>query len=246
MFGMQRNTRFWHGGLGLVAALMLTTAALAQDAAPEGDDRVMAGVDLVVDDGSVQNWHDLAPDDGGIAIDEPAPTDGTDPVEGDGGDQTGDPANDGSDVGVDDGSGDEVWIDDGSGDGVDDGWVDDGSGDDGWVDDGTDGGVDDGTDGGTGTDGSDDGVVPGDDVTIYNMDGGPERCIDCDVGLGDLPPEAYQMSAGGPIVAPADAPVAHKANRPTTHGLAMSAMHECLVLHPQAAWICEWQNGAGQ
>lgn len=238
MFGTQMNRRFWHGGLSLVAALMLTTGAMAQDAGAEGDDPTMIAIDVVIDDGFVHDWQEPVPDEDGTAVDGTDPNGGTDPVAGDG--QTGDPVDDW----VDDGSGgvvDDGWVDDGTGGGVDDGWVDDGTGgvvDDGWVDDGTGGVVE--------TDGTGDGVAPGDEVIIYYMDGGPERCIDCDIGLGDLPPEVYQMSAGGPIVAPADAPVAHKANRPTTHAFAMSAMHECLVLHPQAAWICEWQNGAGQ
>lgn len=199
MFGTQMNRRFWHGGLSLVAALMLTTGAMAQDAGAEGDDPTMIAIDVVIDDGFVHDWQEPVPEEDGTAVDGTDPNGGTDPVAGDG--QTGDPVDD--------------WVDDGSGGVVE-------------------------------TDGTGDGVAPGDEVIIYNMDGGPEYCIDCNVGPTDLPLEAYQMGAEGPKVVADDAPVAHKAQRRTTHGLAMSAMHECLVLHPQTAWICEWQNGAGQ
>ena len=147
------------------------------------------------------------------------------------------------DMVVDDGSGIGVggWPDDPVGDGSDDGF--DGGSGDGTGDDGTGAGTgDDGTGAGTGDDG---GVVDEGEVVIYYFDGGPVLCADCEVGITGLPVEAHQSDAFGPLAAGNAAPAA-KPRASARQPVAASNMADCLALHPQLPWICEWQNGAGQ
>jgi hypothetical protein len=254
------NDRILRTGLSVVAALLLSTAAFAQDAdgTPEiSDDAVTMPVD---DSGMVQG--DEGPAEGGpdeeINVDI-FTTYVVDEVPGD-------------ESAGDDGAGDNDWVDDGSGD---DGWIDicntvvcgeDGEpivgepGDGGWVDEapGEEGAGDEGTgDEGTG----DDGWVYIDDgeVVIYYLDGvRPLDCPECrDITL-DLPVEAYQMSAGGlsdlDAQAGVDVPAVNDvvAAKPTksrkSRGAAsyVGTQADCLAQHPQLPWMCEWQNGAGQ
>ena len=161
------------------------------------------------------------------------------------------------DLVVDDGSGIGVggWPDDPVGDGSDDGF--DGGSGDGTGDDGA-GTGDDGTGAGTGDDGAgtgddgtgagtgdDVGVVDEGEVVIYYLDGGPVPCAYCDVGITGLPVEAYQSDTVGPLAAGNAAPAA-KPRASARQPVAASNMADCLALHPQLPWICEWQNGAGQ
>jgi hypothetical protein len=191
-------------GLGVIAAMLMSTATFAQDVT---DEVVLYPYDPVIEDGDVQNWHDVNPgggDDQGIAVGEPDPNDG------------------GPDIVIDDG--DYIPGDDGE------------TGDHG--DDTGDAGDD------TGDENADDGDV---DVTIYQMDGGPVLCSACEVGIDVLSPEIYQ-SAAAPVVQhhkPA-AVAAAKPRRSAGAPLAVSNAAECLALHPQLPWLCEWQNGAGQ
>ena len=241
------------GGLTLAAAFMMTTAVFGQDQAQTGGEDPTETVDASPGDEGSQTGQEPNPEDHGIAEGEPDPNagDGPDIVIDDGyeiGGWPDDSFDDGSDGGGD-------WVDDGSDGGTDDGWVDDGTGDgtdDGWVDDGTGDGTDDGwVDDGSGGSVGDDGLVDDGEVTIHYLDGGPVLCADCDGDFGDLPVEAYQMSAGNPLADAAaaglaDAPVAAKPRRNKSQALAVGNMANCLAEHPQLPWICEWQNGAGQ
>ena len=210
------NRLMLRGGLTLAAALMVTTAVFGQDQPGPGEDIVLNPIDMVVDDG-LEIGVGGWPDD---------------------------PVGDGSDDGFDGGSGDGTG-DDGAGTG------DDGTGA-GTGDDGTGAGTgDDGTGAGTGDDGTgagtgdDVGVVDEGEVVIYYLDGGPVPCAYCDVGITGLPVEAYQSDAVGPLAAGNAAPAA-KPRASARQPIAASNMADCLALHPQLPWICEWQNGAGQ
>lgn len=223
------NKAVLRGSLTAVAALLLSTAAFAQD--------VGGGTDPATDQ-VVQNWHDLNPAPGeGIAVGEPDPTvDGT---------ATGSV---GTDVATDSTGTDQTATDDvpidpaGGGDGTvvvepdptDGGTVVDNSGDP-----AVDPGTVDGTDGivyGTG-----DGTNP--EVTIYSMDGGP--CIACNMAGGGIP----LGHSGNP--SPVERTLVERVLTTTRHHSAAAAlaattpMAECLAVHPRASWICEWQNGAG-
>ena len=147
---------------------------------------------------------------------------------------------DGLEIGV--GGWPVVPVGDGSGDGFDGGA---GTGDDGTgAGDVGAGTGDDGTGADTGT-GDGVGVVDEGEVVIYYLDGGPVPCAYCDVGITGLPVEAYQSDAVGPLAAGNAAPAA-KPRASARQPIAASNMADCLALHPQLPWICEWQNGAGQ
>ena len=254
------STSALRGGLGLLAALMITTSAWAQDAT--GND-AGAAPDPAVSDVAAP---DAGGDGQGIAVGEPSPYDETPPdvVIDDGaviGGWEDDPAADGEGSGddgwVDDVSdgGDDDWVDDGS-DGGDNGWVDDGSdgGDDGWVDDGSDvgddGWVDDGSDGGDGSvepvDGSGDwGVIVDGEYVIRYLDGGPVTCDDCLPGVEFPMEEVYQMSAGGGAEGlPGAGPVRRSHAERSSFGV--MSLSQCLTTYPEMPWICEWQFGADQ
>ena len=232
------NRLMLRGGLTLAAALMVTTAVFGQDQPGPGEDIVLNPIDMVVDDGleiGVGGWPVVPVGDGsGDGFDGGAGTgdDGTGAGAGTGDDGTG-----AGDVG--DGTGD-----DGAGTG-DVGAGDAGTGDVGVGDVGA-GTGDDGTgaDTGTGT-GDGVGVVDEGEVVIYYLDGGPVPCAYCDVGITGLPVEAYQSDAVGPLAAGNAAPAA-KPRASARQPIAASNMADCLALHPQLPWICEWQNGAGQ
>ena len=265
MVSIDFNRLVLRGGLTLVAALMLTTAAFGQDQSDAGSGIATDPTDVASDAGTGDDGSNVAAGGDGNATGEPDPiaVDADvipDPVIDNGGDipvdgWTGDPVDGGSGDGsgdwVDDGSGDGTgdWVADGSGDGTGDGtgdWVDDGSGGgtgDGtgdWVDDGSGGGTDERADAGTGGDGA----INEGEVVIYYMNGGPVPCAECEVAIADMSVEAYQMSAASPLVAANDAPAA-KPRRSASRSVAASSMADCLALHPQLPWICEWQNGAG-
>lgn len=224
------NKAVLRGSLTAVAALLLSTAAFAQDAG--------GGTDQVV----VQNWHDLNPAAGeGIAVGEPDPT-----VDGTATDGTGtDVATDGT--GTDQTATDDVPINPAGGDGgtvvvepdpTDGGTVVDNSGDPA-VDPGTVDGTGDGTGDGT-VYGTGDGTDP--EVTIYYMDGGP--CIACNMAGGEIP----QGHSGNP--SPVERTLVERVLTTGHHSAAAALaattpMAECLAVHPRASWICEWQNGAG-
>ena len=247
------NRLMLRGGLTLAAALMLTTAGFGLAQAGGFDEPVTEPVVVVVDDAAGDDGSDVNTGEDTIAVGEPD-------TSGDGSEGVPDvPVDDGSGSGtdvviddpVDDGSGGGTgdWVDGGSGDGTGDGtgdWVDDGSGGgtgDGtgdWVDDGSGGGTDDRADAGTGGDGA----INEGEVVIYYMNGGPVPCAECEVAIADMSVEAYQMSADSPLVAANDAPAA-KPRRSASRSVAASSMADCLALHPQLPWICEWQNGAG-
>ena len=243
------NRLMLRGGLTLAAALMLTTAGFGLAQAGGFDEPVTEPVVVVVDDAAGDDGSDVNTGEDAIAVGEPD-------TSGDGSEGVPDvPVDDGSGSGtdvviddpVDDGSGGGTgdWVDGGSGDGTGD-WVDDGSGGgtgDGtgdWVDDGSGGGTDDRADAGTGGDGA----INEGEVVIYYMNGGPVPCAECEVAIADMSVEAYQMSAASPLVAANDAPAA-KPRRSASRSVAASSMADCLALHPQLPWICEWQNGAG-
>ena len=243
------NRLMLRGGLTLAAALMLTTAGFGLAQAGGFDEPVTEPVVVVVDDAAGEYGSDVNTGEDAIAVGEPDPS-------GDGSEGVPDvPVDDGSGSGtdvviddpVDDGSGGGTgdWVDGGSGDGTGD-WVDDGSGGgtgDGtgdWVDDGSGGGTDDRADAGTGGDGA----INEGEVVIYYLNGGPVPCAECEVAIADMSVEAYQMSAASPLVAANDAPAA-KPRRSASRSVAASSMADCLALHPQLPWICEWQNGAG-
>ena len=240
------------GSLSLVAALLLSTAAFAQDATA-GD----GSTDQVV----VQNWHDINPaaGDEGIAVGEPDPSgDGT--SNDSNADQTGDDPNSS-------GTADDVASGDPTGDGSTDVVVDDVSCD------GADCNVGDGTDPTVG-----DGTDPVNDGTVYiqQMDGGPVHCLDCNVAMAGGPratgtpseversvssvssissaSSASSVSAAssvssvgsvGTVLARSrTAPV--KGHRSLAPLFASTSMSDCLALHARSTWICEWQNGAGR
>ena len=255
---------FWRSGLSVAAALMLSGAALAQDASGGGP-----AVDVVV-----QNSDDITPavidvsvPEEGIAVGEPDPTGGgMDPGAGDGsGDGTDPGAGDGTDPGLGDGTDPGVgdWTDPGVGDGTDPG-----------VGDGTDPGVGDGSvDGsdpaaGDGSGATDGGMIDYGTVTIYSMDGGPATCDVCaesgvaspnvahtrseverhlthDKGatdvvaqIADTPSVAARSVAARSVVVPGSQ--RDVARQPVSHASAA-----CLGEHPGLAWMCEWQS-AGQ
>ena len=212
MVRVQTGTLALRSGLSLLAALMITTSAWAQDA---------TGGDTPTTEPAVSV--DPAPTDDGAGGDDGQSGDAGEPAIGDGDppdvviddglyiggweddpaaggdDGTGDDGAGGDDGWVDDGTGDDGWVDDGSG--GDDGWVDDGSGDDGWVDDGTggdDGWVDDGTgddgwvDDGSGDDGwVDDGT--GGEVVLYPID------LDWNIGIVVGDDGVVYYLDGGPV-----------------------------------------------
>lgn len=97
------NKVILRSGLSIAAALLLSTAAFAQDAVV-GDDGTVVSVGPAVDTGVVQNWDDINPgDDQGIAVGEPDPNgDGAEP---DPTDDTvsDDPTDGGPDIVIDDG-----------------------------------------------------------------------------------------------------------------------------------------------
>ena len=244
------NRLMLRGGLTLAAALMVTTAVFGQDQPGPGEDIVLNPIDIVVDDGleiGVGGWPDVPVGDGsGDGFDGGAGTgdDGTGAGDvgagtGDVGAGTGDDGTGAGDVGA--GTGDDGT---GAGD-VGAGTGDVGAGDVGVGDVGA-GTGDDGTgaDTGTGT-GDGVGVVDEGEVVIYYLDGGPVLCADCEVGITGLPVEAYQSDAVGPLAAGNAAPAA-KPRASARQPIAASNMADCLALHPQLPWICEWQNGAGQ
>ena len=237
MVSIDFNRLVLRGGLTLVAALMLTTAAFGQDQSDAGSGIATDPTDVASDAGTGDDGSNVAAGGDGNATGEPDPiaVDADvipDPVIDNGGDipvdgWTGDPVDGGSG----DGSGD--WVDDGSGDGTGDGTGD-------WVDDGSGGGTDERADAGTGGDGA----INEGEVVIYYMNGGPVPCAECEVAIADMSVEAYQMSVASPLVAANDAPAA-KPRRSASRSVAASSMADCLALHPQLPWICEWQNGAG-
>lgn len=213
------NKAVLRGSLTAVAALLLSTAAFAQDAG--------GGTDTVV----VQNWQDVNPGEG-IAVGEPDPTvDGT--------------ATDGTDVATDGTGTDETATDDvpidpaGGDDGT--GVVDPDPTDDGTVVDNSGDPAVDGTGDGT------DPVTGEPEVTIYYMDGGP--CIDCNMAGGGIPqghsgnPSPVERTlVEGTGVERVQSTRRHSA---ATALAAVTTMAQCLSVHPRASWICEWQNGAG-
>jgi len=219
-------------GLSVVAALMLSTAAMAQDSGDATDEIVLIAIDPGLGDGDAQNLPDPLPGEWGedIATGEPDPNDdgGPDIVIDDGAFLPGD-----EDTGtVKDDTGydetvfvdviDETTADEGSDDGwVDEGWVDDGSGD-GWV------------------------SVHIDDDGMVWFGGERDSCEGC---RGDevygLPVEAYQMSAGG-MLNDGPAEIAAKPRKSSAGSTAMKAAAQCLDLYPQQPWLCEWQMGSGQ
>ena len=216
------NKTVLRGSLTVVAALLLSSAAFAQDA---------GATDPTTDHVVVQNWHDLNPAAGeGIAVGEPDPTGGT---VADGG--TGDLATGDDGTGTDQTATDDVPVDDGTGvvepDPTDGGTVvDNGGGDP---------AVDPGTDNGGGTD-----PAAGDpEVTIYYMDGG--SCIDCNMAGGVMPQGHSQNPS------PVERTLVARTQTTSKHHSAAAAMAvttsmaQCLAVHPRASWICEWQNGAG-
>ena len=224
------NGRILRAGLSVFAALLVSTTAFAQEATDGSEDVVMypvldGGPIIVVDDGFILG--------DGVVVDDSGNSD---------------------DVITDDGS-DEGWTeydlgDGGTGDG---GTGDDGTGDDGTGDGGTgDGGTGDGGtgDNGTGDNGTGDGgliVIDDGEVVIYYMYGDrPLDCPECRDLTLDLPVEAYQMSAGGPQVADVAAAPTVKPRRSTAAPSMASSAAECLALHPQLPWLCEWQNNTGQ
>ena len=238
------NRAILRGSLSVAAALLLSTAAFAQDVAvddgstdnvtvqtghdlnPAGDEGIAVGDtdpmsrDGTADDGGVivQDWHDVNPAGGdeGIAVGEPDPNgDATDPA----------PTDDTSGHDTAGDAGTDVVIDDGQCVGADC-----------TVDDGTDTTVGDGTGGdGTGGDG---------EVVIYHMDGGPGHCIDCNVAMGG------EVATPGRPTNPSEVERTHttpvKRHSSAAALSVTTSMAQCLTLHPRSAWICEWQNGAGQ
>ena len=190
-------------GLSIVAALLLSTAAFAQDAGSD-EGATELNTHPIIIDGDQSATYDVP------VSDDPAVDPAGDPTGGDNGIAVGEP--------------------DPSGDGS----ADDDGGDDPAIDPGTDEGADPGTDDGTGIEGEG-------EITIYYMDGGP--CIDCNVLLPGRPPHPSEVER-----------TQHTSVLPkvsTRHSSAAafavpSAMAQCLAVHPRSAWICEWQNGAGQ
>lgn len=214
------NKAIMRGGLSVVAALLLTTAGFAQDAAT---DEASAGPVVV------QNWHDLNPGgDEGIAVGEP------DPSGGDEGIAVGEPDPNGDDTAVD--PGDDTSVDPGDDTATDPG--DDQGGDDDpeiVIDDGLCIGADCTPEEGTVTTTADGGVI------MY-MNGGPDACINCNGMPVTTPgrshnPRAVERSHTVPAVNHDQSDVALNAT---------ASKANCLAQHARATWICEWQNGAGQ
>ncbi len=116
--------------------------------------------------------------------------------------------------------------------------IDDGYeiGDGGWPDDPADGGTDDGSNDGSDGGTDDGGVVDEGERVSHGFDG--------DVGITGLPAEAYQNAAAGPR-ATGNAASAARSRVAVKHPIAAGAMADCLVLHPQWPWICEFLYGAG-
>ena len=233
---VQTKSLFWLAGLTVVAALMVTTTAYAQDASGGGP-----AVDVIV-----QNWHDINPDatpvvdpqpgDQGIAIGEPDPTagGGTDPAAGDGTDPT---AGDGTDPAAGGGT------DPAAGDGSTDPNAGDGSTDPTAGDGSTD------PNAGDGSNPTDGGAVDGGTVTIYYMDGGATGCDVCAQDHIAVPGAVRPISeverhhhAGQPAATTVIVPTSHDevALEPRVHATAA-----CLGAHPALTWMCEWQS-AGQ
>ena len=218
MFSGILNGQLLRGGLSLVAALLLTSAAMAQDVAV-GEEGVMYAVDPIFVIDPMPVFEDDQGTDDGTTIDE-VTDDGTT---------------------IDEGTDDGTTTDEGTDDeGTVEEWV--------WDEDDTIISIDDGlcididcapVDKTDPSDG---------EVVIYDMDGGrPEDCPQCRDLTSGVPDEIYQMSASGPLVtetvtemAPAAKPRRSRAAPSTPSNAA-----ECLALYPQLPWLCEWQNTTG-
>jgi len=221
------NKGVLRGGLGIAAALLLSTAVFAQDAS--GDE----GTSSVT---TVQNWHDLNPGiavgepdptaggDEGIAVGEPDPSgDGSEPDPGDAGDDAGD------------GDGPDIVIDDGLCIGADC-----------TPDEGTDPGDDHGTDV---TETDETGTEP--EVGIYTLDGVGAACIDCNIALNDAPVAIGRPGNHTKVERTHTAKPRVHAGSGSSDGsdvalTTTNAMAQCMSQHARSTWICEWQNGAGQ
>jgi hypothetical protein len=231
------NGRSMRAGLSVIAVLLLSSAAFAQDSNEDGIDFLVHGPESVADEVGADpalDGDDTSGDFEGIAVGELDPKDELWPV------IIIDPFLENDDVGVlpdDVGSGEDGSDDDSS----DDDWVwDEGDGII-VIDDGLCVGVE--CVPGDGSYTYDGGYTDDGDIVWYFLEGPrPEDCPEC----RDLPVEIYQMNAGGPLVTDSKTAPSKSSRRSRVASFTPSTAAECLALYPQLPWLCEWQNTSGQ
>ena len=225
------NKLVFRGGLSIVAALMLSGAVMAQAA---GMDEAVSepAVDVVANEGAgaVDDGTVVAIDEG-IAVGEPDPND---TVVDDGGVIGDGTEPDGIMYTMDGG------FDDAGGGGIVGGVIGGGGfGDDALGYDPIEGAATGGGEIGDGMIG--DGVIGEDEVVDT------EACIDCNVIVPGRPVNPTEVQRNLTDNAPVIVARRGSSNGPSAAALALaSPMAQCMIQHPRSAWICEWQNGAGQ
>ena len=86
--------------------------------------------------------------------------------------------------------------------------------------------------------------VEGDGV-MYTMDN--EVCIECSGVVPGRPINPTEVQRNLTADAPMIATIGTSTSRPSAAAMALATpMAQCMIQHPRSAWICEWQNGAGQ
>ena len=215
MFGLKVNVPLLRTSASVLAVMLVTSGAYAEDEITAGTDPRDDGV--LVDDGQTQ--------DEVIFVVDPLPDDI-------GGGEGGEVIDDGLIIVVvtgDEGTGDDGTGEDGTGE---DGTGDEGTGDEGTGEDGTgDDGTVDGTDGVEIIDNEDfGGGEVGDLPDVLSQDGGMSDCGGCE----------YQMGAG-----PTNTPAGATAQTSRSDFVSAPVKDICADPELYVAWMCDWQKGLG-
>ena len=215
MFGLKVNVPLLRTSASVLAVMLVTSGAYAEDEITAGTDPRDDGV--LVEDGQTQ--------DEVIFVVDPLPDDI-------GGGEGGEVIDDGLIIVVvtgDEGTGDDGTGEDGTGE---DGTGDDSTGVDGTGEDGTgDDGTVDGTDGVEIIDNEDfGGGEVGDLPDVLAQDGGMSDCGGCE----------YQMGAG-----PTNTPAGATAQTSRSDFVSAPVKDICADPELYVAWMCDWQKGLG-
>ena len=218
MFGLKVNVPLLRTSASVLAVMLVTSGAYAEDEITAGTDPRDDGV--LVEDGQTQ--------DEVIFVVDPLPDD----IGGGEGGEGGEVIDDGLIIVVvtgDDGTGEDGTGEDGTGE---DGTGEDGTGVDGTGEDGTgDDGTVDGTDGveiidNEGFGGGEVGDLP----DVLAQDGGMSGCGGCE----------YQMGAG-----PTNTPAGATAQTSRSDFVSAPVKDICADPELYVAWMCDWQKGLG-